>query len=107
MLDEFLAFMRNVVLPRQTAHPTHVRLDGETKGGSRVVVGRFRYRDRDWVVHADTHYTPLGIAYQAALSGADPFVEELTQHGRCLALASQLRSQQGSRHKYLYIYSWC
>lgn len=106
MYDDFLSFMRAEVLPRRTANPDHIRLDGATTGGSREVAGRFRYHDLAWVVHADTHYEPLMLAYHIAEAGADPFVEEDTARGRCLSLTPQLRAQQGSPHKYLYIYSW-
>jgi hypothetical protein len=83
--DDFLSFMRAVVLPLQDVHPDHVRLDGETTGGSRVVAGRFLHNGQVWVVHADTHFEPLAIAYAAAVAGRDPFVEEDTPRGRCLA----------------------
>lgn len=104
--DDFGSFMRAEVLPRQTANPEHIRLDGATTGSSRDVVGRFRHNSLDWVVHADTHYEPLMIAYSAAENGEDPFVEEDTPKGRCLSLTPELRARQRSPHKYLYIYSW-
>lgn len=104
--EDFLSFMRAEVLPRRAAHPKHIRLDGALTGGSRDVVGRFRHNGVDWVVHADTHYEPLMLAYEAAEAGADPFVEERTARGRCLALTSELRARQVSRRKYMYIYSW-
>lgn len=104
--DDFLSFVRAEVLPRQAANPDHVRLDGTNTGGSRDVAGRFRHNDLAWVVHADTHYEPLLLAYAAAEAGADPFVEEDTARGRCLALTPAVRALQQSPHKHLYIYSW-
>jgi hypothetical protein len=104
--DDFLSFMRDVVLPRQAENPDHIRLDGATTGASRDVAGRFRHNGLIWVVHADTHYEPLTIAYTAAEAGADPFVEEDTPRGRCLVLTSELRARQHSPHKHMYIYSW-
>ncbi len=104
--DDFLSFMRAVVLPRQAANPDHIRLDGAKTGGNLEVAGRFRHRGRIWVVHADTHYEPLLLAQRAAEEGADPFVEEDTPRGRCLSLTAALRARQESPHKYLYIYSW-
>src|SRR5262249_53650896 len=88
------------------ANPDHIRLDGERTGGSLEVAGRFRHQGRVWVVHADTHYRPLMLAYAASEQGADPFVEEDTPRGQCLALTTELRAQQQSPHKHLHIYSW-
>jgi hypothetical protein len=102
-LFNFLSFMRAEVLPRRAAKPDHIRLDGATTGGSRDVAGRFRHHGLVWVVHEDTHYEPLMIAYAAAEAGADPFVEEDTERGRCLTLTAELRARQQSPHKYLYI----
>jgi hypothetical protein len=104
--DDFLSFMRAEVLPRQAANPDHIRLDGATTGGSRDVAGRFHHNGAVWVVHADTHYEPLMLACAAAEDGVDPFVEEDTARGRCLALSPDLRARQRSPHKYLYLYSW-
>jgi hypothetical protein len=104
--DNFLSFTRGEVLTRRASNPGDVRLDGATSGGSRDVVGQFRHGESEWVVHADSHYEPLLIAYEAAEAGVDPFVEESTERGRCLTLTRELRAQQRSRHKYLYIYSW-
>jgi hypothetical protein len=106
LYDDFLSFMRAEVLPRQATNPDHIRLDGATTGGSRDAAGRFRHHGVAWVVHEDTHYEPLMIAYAAAQAGVDPFVEENTARGRRLALTPELRARQRSPHKYLYIYSW-
>lgn len=102
--DDFTSFMRKVVLPRQAAHPDHVRLDGATAGGNWEVSGRFRHHGLVWTVYADTRYEPLALALAATEAGADPFVEEDTPGGRCLALTAVLRSRQQTPHKHLYIY---
>ena len=106
--EDFLSFMRSVVLPRRSKYPSHIRLDGARTGGNRDAAGHFNHHGRTWVVHADTHFEPLLIAFDAAKKGTDPFVEEgtMSPRGRCLVLTSQLRARQKSRHKYLYIYSW-
>lgn len=104
--DDFVSFMKAEILPRKAAQPGATRLDGQTTGGSREIAGRFKYDGHAWVVHADTHYEPLDIAYEANLQGIRPFVEEPTDKGRSLALAPELRARQASAHKYLYIYRW-
>jgi hypothetical protein len=103
---DFLSFMRSVVLPLRAANPDDVRLDGERTGGNQKAAGRFRHDGREWMVHMDTHYEPLMLALSAAEAGADPFVEEETPRGRCLALVPGLRARRGSPYKHLYIYSW-
>jgi hypothetical protein len=104
--QSFRGFIEEVALPMRAANPSHRRLDGQVAGGNREVVGRFRHRDRVWKVHADTHYEPLLIAYEAVKTGTDdPFIEEPTRRGRCLDLLPELRAQrQDPAHKYLYIY---
>lgn len=104
--DDFVSFMRMEILPRREANPTHLRLDGAITGGNRDVVATFMHKGTEWVVHADTHYEPLLIAFNAAETGVDPFVEEATEHGRCLTLSADLAEKHGSQYKYLYIYSW-
>jgi hypothetical protein len=104
--DDFVSFINAEILPRKAAQPDATRLDGQRTGGSREVVGRFRYDGYAWVVHADSHYEPLEIAYEAHLQGMRPFVQEPTDRGQSLALAPDLRARQSSAHKYLYIYRW-
>ncbi|UWZ83131.1 hypothetical protein [Occallatibacter riparius] len=105
--EDFGAFMRLAVIPRQQEHPNDIRLDGERTGGKRKAFGFFRYNGREWKVDEDTHYLPLELAYSAFVKGDDPFVESETStgKGRCLSLAAELRKRQQSRAKYLYIYS--
>lgn len=105
--DDFGAFMRLKVIPRNQEHPNHIRLDGERTGGKRRAFGFFRYKGREWKVDEDTHYKPLNLAYSAFEKGDDPFVESETTTGKghCLSLPGHLRNLQQSRAKYLYIYS--
>ncbi len=104
---DFIMFMQNVILPRQAQNPDHIRLDGQVSGGNRESAGRFQYDQIVWVVHKDTHYEPLCIAYDEAVAGRAPFVAEDTKSGQCLVLKPKLRSKQKNpRYKYLYIYSW-
>lgn len=101
---DFVAFVEAVALPSKAAQPNAIRFDGALTGGNFDVVGTFRHHGKEWKVHADTHYRPLELAYAAAQSKQDPFVETPTKRGVCLVLTQQLRGQQKSRAKYLYIY---
>lgn len=103
--DDFISFVRSAVLPHKAAHPGDKRLDGQQTGGSLNVFGRFRHNKRVWIVHEDTHYEPLMIAYEAAQQGGQPFVEEGRKRGLRLSLTGELRTRQKSRYRYLYIYS--
>ncbi len=96
--------MTSTVVPQREEHPGDLRLDGARTGGRLEPAGYFRYRDRTWVVHLDTHYEPLLLAYGAMQAGDDPFVERETQSGRCLELRPELQARLNSPHKYLYIY---
>jgi hypothetical protein len=102
--SDFLSFMQSVVLPRHASHPDDVRLDGATTGGNWDVAGMFQHQGKTWKVHADTHYEPLEIAYQAASAGQDPFIESPMTNRMCLVLTKALHATQQSPHKYLYIY---
>jgi hypothetical protein len=103
----YISFVENVVLPRRSQNPAHVRLDGELAGGNRTVAGVFRGEGREWKVHEDSHYEPLLIGYEAAKAGDPwPFVEPPTKTGTALDLKPELRQRLSDRrHKYLYIYS--
>jgi hypothetical protein len=103
----YVSFVENVVLPRRSQNPAHIRLDGEVAGGNRTVAGLFRGDGREWKVHEDSHYEPLLIAYDAVKAGdAWPFVEAPTKSGTSLDLKPELRQRLSNRrHKYLYIYS--
>jgi hypothetical protein len=101
---DFVSFVREVVLSARAAAPNDIRLDGQRTGGNRDSVGKFAHQGKLWTVHADSHYAPLDIAYQAALSGRDPFIEQATQNGTCLVLVDELRAMQKTTPKHLYIY---
>lgn len=103
----YMAFVEAEVKPRRARYPHHKRLDGNLTGGNWKVVGVFRHDGRHWKVHADSHYEPLLIAYEALSAGDQkPFVEEATRAGRCLNLRSDLRRLMSTpaRFKYIYIY---
>lgn len=103
----FEAFYESVIEPLRAANPDHRRLDGQQSGGNYDVVGRLRYQGRRWKIHADTHYEPLDIAYQA-LTGSpprDPFVTAPTKTGVRLDLAEDLQRRRGTRYRHLYVYS--
>lgn len=103
----YISFVENVVLPRRSKNPAHVRLDGQTTGGNRTTAGAFRGDGREWRVHEDSHYEPLLAAYEALKAGDPwPFVEAPTKTGTSLDLKPDLRQRLFERrHKYLYIYS--
>jgi Endonuclease NucS C-terminal domain len=104
--DTFLALMDAELLPLRGANPTHTRLDGNRTGGNREVAGRFRHQGKVWKIHADTHYEPLKLAYDALKTGgADPFVQAPTSHGKCLVLQDAVRRlMTDPRSKHMYIY---
>ena len=79
-------FMTRYVIPLEHANPAFRRLDGERSGGNRTVAGSFDHGGRRWVVHADTHFRPLQIAYNDHLRdpAGDPFKREVTRAGTCL-----------------------
>ena len=81
MYDNFVEFMKAVVLPRHAANPDAIRLDGAQTGGNFDEAGRFQHHGRVWGVAEDSHYEPLMIALESAEHGGDPFVEASTQTG--------------------------
>ena len=102
--DSFVHLMESELLPLQAANPASIRLDGNRTGGNWEVAGRFRHGGKVWRIHADTHYEPLKLAYEASKRGEEPFVEDQTPHGTCLVLTATLAAKQQERFKYLYIY---
>lgn len=105
----FASFMEHVVLPKQAADPTQVRLDGQTSGGNRTPAGFFYHQGMLWRVHADSQFEPLVVAYQALKERptADPFFAVPTGSGKrhCLVLTSELQQKLcRPRFKHLYIY---
>jgi hypothetical protein len=84
--QSFAAFVEAVVLPGKGSEPHASAARRAPHRGNFDVAGEFRYRGRNWKVHADTHYeTPL-CAYEATKRGADPFVEAPTKRGMSLDL---------------------
>ena len=105
MYPSFVSLVEAVVLPARAASPSDLRLDGQRSGGNRDSFGEFQHGTRGWRVHADTHYEPLLLAYEAAKSGANPFVEVATKQGNSLDLTDDLRLRLSEpRFKYIYIY---
>lgn len=107
--DDFVGFVKSVVLPNRNSNPSHVRLDGNSTGGNREIAGMFRHQGKIWKVHADTHYEPLILAYEFILEnkGKDPFLENPTGTGIgiCLVLKDSIQHLSSKpRFKYLYIY---
>lgn len=101
----FVEFMDRVVRPAKKANPNDKRLDGQLSGGNRTVFGCFQHLGRTWKVHSDSHYQPLMLAYDEAVNGGDPFIENITKGGRySLILQPRVKEHQSSKHKYHYIY---
>ncbi len=100
----FKAWVVAEVLPLHQEHPEWVRLDGQASGGNRSVAGQFRHLDRDWVVHADTHFEPVLRAYRAITAQGvdDPFAVDRARVGDCLELRPELGG--ASWPKYFYVY---
>ena len=106
--SSFASFIESYVLPLRKEHPGWRRLDGETTGGNRNVAARFVHQNTTCKVHADTHFDPLLVAYEAARGGADPFEQELTRASGslCLVLVPSLRVKTAvPSRKYLYMYA--
>jgi hypothetical protein len=103
--QNFLEFVKKEVIPAKKANPDHKRLDRQTSGGNRRVVGHFQHEERLWKVHSDTYYEPLMLAYKAAIDGIEPFVEDATQKGSAsLRLKPEIKRLQTTKYKHLYIY---
>ncbi|MEO0927120.1 MAG: hypothetical protein AAFY63_14730 [Cyanobacteria bacterium J06643_13] len=101
----FVEFMEQLVIPEQKANPEHIRLDGQLSGGNRNIFGGFQHSGRTWIVHSDTHYKPLPLAYVVAVTAKEPFDENRTAGGGLsLILKPGIKKLQNSSHKYLYIY---
>lgn len=102
----FAEFMEQRVLPHREAHPEWKRLDGADTGGNWEIFGRFLRAGARWKVHADSHFEPLLIAYDALRAGdADPFVESATTRGLRLDLRDDLAQRVKSGFRHLYIYN--
>lgn len=102
----FVEFMERRVLPHRDARPAWKRLDGAQTGGNWEVFGRFHRAGARWKVHADSHFEPLVIAYDAVRAGdPDPFVESPTTRGLRLDLREDLAARVKSGFRHLYIYN--
>ena len=103
--DSFVAFVDTKVTPLRDANPDWKRLDGATSGSNADVVGAFRYKGAAYRVHADTHFEPLYVAYQAVKAGEEePFTEAPTKTGERLDLTPALKEQVKGRARHLYAY---
>jgi hypothetical protein len=93
------------VLPARALNPAHRRLDGAQSGGNWDIAGVFEHHGKLWTVHADTHFEPLLVAYEASRRGSNPFVESPTKTRVALDLTDDLRAKLSApRFKYIYIY---
>jgi hypothetical protein len=104
--SSFKEWVATEVLPLQKKNPTWHRLDGESTGSNRNVVGRFMYAGRPWGVHGDTRLEPIQRAYDALVNGRvkDPFVIKRTVKNirDCLDLVPQLKVPKQPKHFYVY-----
>ena len=98
--------MEQAVLPHQAALGDAKRLDGQRSGGNWDIFGSFIHDGSVWVVHADTHFATLRIAYDEVVNhpGSDPFITKPVDSGLTLDLRADLRAQYPQRFKHLYIY---
>lgn len=103
--DSFAAFVEAKVTPHRDANPDWKRLDGAATGSNADIFGAFRYKGAAYRVHADTHFEPLFVAYQAVVDGDEaPFVEAPTKTGERLDLTPELKAQVKGRFRHLYAY---
>jgi hypothetical protein len=104
--EDFVRLIRSAVIPLRDANPTWTRLDGRASGGSRNTFAKFEYLGKGWAIHEDTHFEPLMLAYESAVTGVDPFIIADTDRGQRLELNPDLASQRAGLPRYLYIYNW-
>lgn len=109
--DNFVAFMEAVVIPRRSANPGDLRLDGREPSESNPNnAGYFRHHVREWTVRGNTRYEPLMLAYDAIIKGEtdDPFEEERNKEGNLrLVPSDNIRRRMARpdvRHIYIYHY---
>jgi hypothetical protein len=102
--NSFRDWVAAEILPLQRENPSWHRLDGESSGGTRNVVGRFRHVGRVWVVHGDTRFEPVLRAYEAIATGSlqDPFTVQRAKVRDCLDLLPRLKTPK--QPKYFYVY---
>ena len=99
--------MEQAVLPHEAALGDAKRLDGQPSGGNWDVFGVFVHDGSAWVVHADTHFATLRIAYEDVVNkpGSNPFITTSVDSGLALDLRPDLRAKYPQRFKHLYIYA--
>jgi len=104
LYNSFTDWVVAEVLPLQRQNPTWHRLDGQSSGGNRNVVGKFRHANRTWVVHGDTRFDPVVRAYQALRNHVvpDPFVVRPAKVRYCLDLLPQLKMRKAPKYFYIY-----
>jgi len=100
----FVEWVEKDIQPLKGKYPTWRRLDGETAGGNRTVVGAFRHAGLKWVVHGDSQFDPILRAYSAITKGQvpDPFIIKNAKVRKCLDFVPALRT--GKQHKLFYAY---
>ncbi|AMP98299.1 hypothetical protein AY601_1382 [Pedobacter cryoconitis] len=99
---DFNEFYVKAVEPLKKENPIFVRLDGKTKGDTRVIFAYFMYQDRKWKVNADTHIDRLKIAFDLGAKGDDPFVIKMLRDNKGEYLAIK---GQPVRNSKIYIYA--
>ena len=105
MSPSFVEFVEEKVLPHREANPDWKRLDGATSGSNAEVFGGFKYKGAGYRVHADTHFEPMMVAYEAVQAGdEEPFTEAPTRTGERLDLKPELAAQVKGRARHLYAY---
>ena len=103
---DFGEMMRQAVLPMHLAAPGNVRLDSPRTDGNWDVLCRFRWRDRVWKVHMDSHYEPLLLAYYGwhCVAKDEVFVEAPMKNGVRLDIVDSVIGIRPTQHRYLYLY---
>ncbi|MGY0036144.1 hypothetical protein [Pedobacter sp. NJ-S-72] len=99
---DFNEFYLKAVEPLKKANPIFVRLDGKTKGDTRVIFAYFLYQEKKWKVNADTHIDRLKIAFDLGAKENDPFEIKALRDNRGEYLAIK---GQPVRNSKIYIYA--
>lgn len=105
VFETFRAWVLGAALPLLAGSVDALRLDGRSSGGNREVYGRFRFADRVWRVHGDTHFEPVLTAFWAMQreQGDAALVVRATRGGECLELRHDLAL--GGAPKRFYVYA--
>lgn len=100
--NEHLSFHELVekkLLPLIKEHPTWIRLDGQVSSGNREIFGYFKWNDKVWKIHSDTHIDRMMLAYKLYQeNGYYPFIEKPTSGNTCIDLNLDLKP------KWFYVY---